>query len=64
MSVVALLVILIAIGLVAWLINAYLPLDPTVKKIINVVLIVVAILIVLAAFGILGELKSVRVPQL
>jgi hypothetical protein len=64
MSVVSLLVILIVIGVIIWAINAYLPMDAGIKKLISIVGIVIAVLYVLYAFGIIGSLKTLTVPHL
>jgi hypothetical protein len=41
------------LGVVLWAINNYVPMDGKIKKIVNVVIIIVAILGVLQAFGII-----------
>ena len=43
---------LIVLGLVLWLINTYLPMDGKIKKLLNVVAVVGAVLWVLQVFGI------------
>jgi hypothetical protein len=35
--------------------------DPTIKKILNVVVILVVILFILSAFGILGSMSGIRI---
>jgi hypothetical protein len=53
MSLVQLLVVLIVLGLALWLINNFLPLQPPIKTIINVIVVVVIIVWLLSAvFGI------------
>ena len=64
MSLIGLLVILIVLGAIAWLVNTKLPGNATIKLIINIVLIVVAIILVLQAFGIWGQIRGVQVPKL
>ena len=54
MLLVNLLVILIVIGVLLWAIKA-LPIDGTIKSIITVVAVVVAVFFVLQAFGLLGH---------
>ena len=49
-----LLVILLIIGVVVWFIGQIGQLDATIKKLIQAVLIIVALLFVLQAFGLLG----------
>jgi hypothetical protein len=35
--------------------------DPTIKKILNVVVILVVILFILSAFGVLGSMSGIRI---
>lgn len=64
MSVVALVLIICFLGGIAWLVNAKLPIGPTFKLVINIVLIVIAIIIALSAFGVWDEVRGVRVPHI
>ncbi len=64
MSVVALVLILCFLGGIAWLVNVKIPIGPTFKLIINLVLIVVAIILVLHAFGVWDQVRGVQVPKL
>jgi len=48
-----LIVVLVVLGFLLWLINTHIPMDGTIKKIVNVVVLVVAILAVLQAFGLI-----------
>jgi hypothetical protein len=61
MSLVSLVVTLIVVGVLLWAVNDYLPLDPIMRKIINVVVVLAVILWLLQIFGVLGSLQSARV---
>ena len=50
---------LIVLGILLWAINTLIPMDRKIKTIINVVVLVVAILAVLQAFGVLPALQRV-----
>jgi hypothetical protein len=63
MGFIELLVILGVMGVILWLINTYIPMQANIKKIINVVVVVVAILFVLSAFGILGSSFQFRLVR-
>lgn len=64
MSVIQLVLILCAIGVLLYLFNKYVTaIEPNIKQLINIVILVAAVLIVLAAFGIFG-LLDVQVPRL
>jgi len=41
MSLLSLIVLLVVIGAILWVINTYVPMDATIKKIINIVVIIV-----------------------
>ncbi|MGA1980120.1 MAG: Thivi_2564 family membrane protein, partial [Sedimentisphaerales bacterium] len=44
MSLVTLVITLIVVGVLLWLVNTYIPMDGKIKKIINVVVVIVVIL--------------------
>ena len=52
---------LIVAGVLLWLINTYIPMDAKIKKILNIVVVVVVVLWLLNAFGVLNQLRNVRV---
>lgn len=49
MTLVSLILILVGIGVVLWLINDYVPMDPKIKKILNIVVVVLVVLWILQA---------------
>ncbi len=63
MPIIQLLVILIVVGVGLWLINTYIPMSRPIKTLINVVVIVLAIIFVLNAFGILDGFWNYRMAR-
>ncbi len=63
MSLLSLVVTLVVVGVLLWALNAYVPMDAGIKKIINIVVIVCVVIWVISAFGLFHHLDSVRVPQ-
>ena len=62
MSLVTLVITLIVIGVLLWLFNKYVTsMDPTIKTIINIVVIVAVVIWVLSSFGLLDGLKAIRI---
>lgn len=57
MNLLTVLLVLICVGVVLWAINSYIPMDDKIKKILNVVVIVVVIFWLLKGFGILAMLS-------
>ena len=63
MSLITICIVLIVVGLLLWLVNTYIPMQGTIKSILNAVVIIVLIIWLLQAFGILGSLGNVRVGR-
>ena len=61
MPLIALVVTLVVVGLILWLINNYIPMDRTIKKILNVVVVIVVILWLLSIFGLMPPLSQIRI---
>ncbi len=59
---ISLVVTLIVIGVLLWLVNTYIPMDPMIKNILNAVVVICVVLWLLNVFGILGH--DVPVPRL
>ncbi|MEO6875801.1 MAG: Thivi_2564 family membrane protein [Opitutaceae bacterium] len=53
---------LIVVGVILWLINAYIPMQSTIKKILNIVVVIVVILWLLYGFGVINGSGSVHLP--
>lgn len=62
MTLVGLLVILVGVGVLLWLVNNLLPIDPKIRTIINVIVVLAVCLWLLDAFGLLhgGPVLRVR----
>lgn len=58
MPLIQLVIILIIIGVLLWLVNTYIPLDPKIKTIINVLVVIVVILWLCQIFGLFNALSS------
>jgi hypothetical protein len=63
MSLLTLVVSLIVVGVLLWLVNTYIPMDGKIKRIMNVVVVFAVVLWLLAAFGVLGHIGDIPVPQ-
>lgn len=60
MSLIGLIVVLAIVGVILWLINTYLPMDPKIRMIMNVVIVIAVLLWLLSAFGLLSGLDNVH----
>lgn len=59
----SLIVTLIVVGVLLWLVNAYLPMDAKIKSILNAVVVVCVVIWLLSVFGVFHHVHDVPVPQ-
>jgi cation transporter-like permease len=63
MSLITLVLTLIAVGVLLWAINQFIPMDGKIKAILNIVVVVVLLLWLLNVFGILSSISGIRVGR-
>ena len=63
MPLINLVVVLIVVGVLLWLINAYIPMDRKIKNILNIVVVIAVVIWLLQAFGFLESLDSIRIGR-
>ena len=56
MPLIHLVLVLVVVGVIVWVINSYIPMQSTIKKILNAVVVIVVILWLLSAFGLIGNI--------
>lgn len=61
MPILTIVVVLIIVGVVLWLLNNYVPMDRTIKSILNIVVVIAVIIWLLKAFGIFDNVKNFKV---
>lgn len=54
-------IILIVVGVILWLVNSYIPMQATMKKILNAVVIIAVVLWLLNVFGLFNSLSNMRI---
>lgn len=57
-------VILMIVGVLLWAINAYVPMQGTIKKILNAVVVICVLVWLLSVFGLWGGWNHFHVPRL
>jgi hypothetical protein len=60
MSIITLLIVLIILGFGLWLINTYIPMQPPIKIIINVIVVIILLLWLLQAVGVSTGVSHLR----
>ena len=63
MPLIQLVLVFVVVGVFLWVINSYIPMQSTIKKILNVVVIIVVIVWLLSIFGFIGELSKIRIGR-
>lgn len=63
MPLITVILVLIVVGVILWLVNTYIPLDPKIKTILNIVVVVAVVLWLLSVFGLFAGLNSIRVGK-
>ena len=61
MSLISVVIALLVVGFLLWLVNAKVPMQPTMKTILNVVVIIAVIIWLLKVFHLLGAVNAVKV---
>jgi hypothetical protein len=54
---------LIVVGVLLWLINTYIPMQSTIKAIINIVVVIAVVMWLLYGFGIISHSGNVNMPS-
>jgi hypothetical protein len=55
--------VLIVVGVILWLINRFIPMQSTIKSILNAVVVIVVVLWLLQVFGLIGPISNIRVGR-
>jgi hypothetical protein len=63
MPLLQILLVLVVVGVLLWLINSYIPMQSTIKSILNAVVIICVVLWLLSVFGVLGSLSNIHVGK-
>jgi len=61
MPLLTIIIVILVVGVILWLINSYIPMQRTIKGILNAVVVIVLVLWLLNVFGILDSLKDIRI---
>ena len=61
MPILTILIVILVVGVLLWLINSYIPMQRTVKGILNAVVVIILVIWLLKEFGVLDSLSNVRI---
>jgi len=63
MPLIQLVITLVVVGVILWLINSYIPMQATIKRILNAVVIIVVVIWLLSVFGLIGPISGFRIGR-
>jgi hypothetical protein len=63
MPLIDLVIVLVIVGVILWAINNYIPMQSTIKKILNAVVVIAVILWLLSVFGVIGPLQDFHIGR-
>jgi hypothetical protein len=61
MPLLTILLVIIAAGVLLWVVNSYIPMQSTLKRILNIVVVLVVIIWLLKVFGLFSYLTNITV---
>ena len=61
MPVLTIIIVILVVGVLLWLINSYIPMQRTIKGILNAVVIIILVIWLLKVFGVLDSLQNVTI---
>jgi hypothetical protein len=61
MPLIQLVMVLIVVGVLLWLVNSFIPMQGTIKSILNAVVVIAVVLWLLNVFGLLHSFSHIRV---
>lgn len=63
MTLLQLIIIVVVVGLVLWVINTYIPMEATIKRILNIAVIIILVVYLLSVSGVLPDLNAIRIGK-
>ena len=63
MPLIQLVLVLVVVGVILWVINNYIPMQSTIKQILNAVVVIAVILWLLSVFGLIGDISRIRIGK-
>jgi hypothetical protein len=63
MPLIQLVIVLVVVGVVLWVINNYIPMQSTIKRLLNAVVVIAVIIWLLSVFGLIGDISRIRIGK-
>jgi hypothetical protein len=63
MPLIQLVLVLVVVGVILWVINNYIPMQSTIKQLLNAVVVIAVIIWLLSVFGLIGDISRIRIGK-
>jgi hypothetical protein len=63
MPLIQILIVLVVVGVLLWLVNSYIPMQGTIKSILNAVVVICVVLWLLNVFGLFHSLSGIHISR-
>jgi hypothetical protein len=63
MPLIQLVLVLVVVGVILWVINSYIPMQSTIKQLLNAVVVIAVIIWLLSVFGLIGDISRIRIGK-
>jgi hypothetical protein len=63
MPLIQLVVVLVVVGVILWVVNNYIPMQSTIKRLLNAVVVIAVVLWLLNVFGLIGDISRLRIGK-
>jgi len=61
MPILTIIIVILVVGVILWLVNSYIPMQRTIKNILNAVVIIILVIWLLKVFGVLDSLQNIKI---
>lgn len=61
MPILTIIIVILVVGVILWLVNTYIPMQRTIKSILNAVVVIILVIWLLNVFGVLDSLQNVTI---
>jgi hypothetical protein len=63
MDLLSFVLVLVAVGVILWAVNTHIPMDPKIRQVLNIAVVVGTVLWVLQVFGLISSLHGIRIGR-
>jgi hypothetical protein len=63
MPLIQLVLVLVVVGVILWVVNNYIPMQSTIKQLLNAVVVIAVVLWLLSVFGLIGDISRIRIGK-